>query len=365
MSLDPESSDSIDLNYNGEIVSLSGRFKEAIFEKNLIKFYFNKNFIGSVKEWLDPGNEYILNNYGYRGPDFKKDIDLVTAGCSVTYGIGVPEEGTWSSILAKKLKLSYVNLSKPGASIEWIVNSLFSYFSEFGNPKNVFVLFPGLLRKEIVLNSKYNMSKYVDMEDFIHQGMSDDLAKGVVSYSFQSPNLKDRSLILKRPFPIEQTIPPESAIYRSFRSIRMLETYCNSSNINLVWGTWSDDLANLMEDVPERYRSPEYLRISGLTAWSSHFEGYSVTPEDPEGIFDTKLNHTRASIETNNCMTETTKKICICYVYCHEQLKVEFPESFHLGTDRHLSGKENAHMGVHKHAHVADDFVRRYKEKNV
>jgi hypothetical protein len=331
---------------------------------NLIKFYFNKNFIGDIKEWLDPRNDYTLNNYGYRGPDFSKDVDLVAAGCSVTYGIGVPEKGSWPHIAAKKLKLSYVNLSKPGASIEWIVDSLFSYFFEFGNPKNVFVLFPGPLRKEIVLNNQYNMSKYVNMEDFMHQGMSEDLIKGVVSYTFQSPRIKDKSLFLKRPFPIEETLPPETAVYRSFRSIRMLEVYCKSSNINLMWGTWSDDLANLMRSIPLEYSSPYFLQIYGLSGWSSHFEGYKVTAQDPEGIFDIKLKHTKNSAKKNNCLTEKTKKNCVCYDNCHEPLKKRFPDSFYLGTDRLLSGKESAHIGVHKHAHIADDFVRGYKQKS-
>jgi hypothetical protein len=353
----------IRINYGEESISFSGRFKEAVFEKNLIKFYFNESFTGSIKEWLDPGNDYNLNNYGYRGPDFRGGIDLVTAGCSVTYGIGVPENGTWPSITAKKLKLSYINLSKPGASIEWVVNSLFSYFSEFGNPKNVFVLFPGLLRKELVLNCNYNTSKYVDMKDFMHQGMNDDSTKGVVSYSFVTSDLGNKSVLLKRPFPVEETIPIEDPIYRSFRAIRMLEIYCKSSNINLVWGSWSDDLANLMKSIPRKYYSPEYLEISGLTDWSSHYRECPPTEEDPEGIIDKKLNHTRGSIKRNNCMAETTKTNCICYVDCHEALGRKFPESFHVGTDRHVYGKKNAHMGVHRHAHISTDFVRRYREK--
>lgn len=354
---DPDG-DPVIISRHGRSVELTGRFKEAIFKRGVKKYLPGKNFI----EGLDPINEYKFNNYGYRGPDFVKGVELVTAGCSQTYGVGVPEQGTWSALLAKQLGMSYVNLSAPGVSIEWIVHSLFSYFNEFGNPKVLAVLFPDFLRMEVVINSSINQSREVSKLDLATQGIDDEFTLGVVTCrSMELDDLEWRAKINKRPFFIEDTIPPEEAIFRSMKHIMMLESYCEAAGIELIWSGWSDDVAFLLEKYGAKNISKHAIKCDGLEFWKAHWMEIPVTDEDPEGIHDIKMKHGISP----DCPTDGVNSQCVCFIDCHSDLKEKFEDSFYLATDRHEKGKDNCHMGVHRHAHIADDFAEELLDRGV
>ena len=350
--------DDVVIDYRGIEIPFTGRFKEAVFGQNVIKFYFPENFTGSIQEWLDPDNEFNMNNYGYRGPDFSSNVELLTAGCSVTYGIGVPETGTWSYLLAQKMGVSYAKLAKPGASIEWVVDQLFRYFHEFGNPKYVAVLFPDMFRGEAAINTEINVSRDIELKDFLNQGADAEYRKGLISHLTFHPDLSDRPRLAKKPFPIEDTTAPEETIYKSIRAIRKLEQYCSQTNIQLIWSSWSGDVREMGRTIQPEYKFKYFEYLWGMSGWMSNFmEQLPKTAEDPEGIKDIKLDHAEYSREKYGCeATRETQDTCVCFEYCHEDLREKFEDCFYLGTDRRVRGLGDAHMGVHKHAHVADDF---------
>ena len=357
-------SDELIVNYRGIEIPFSGRFKDAVFGRDVIKYYFNENFTGSIQEWLDPDNEFNSNNYGYRGPDLGPNLDLLTAGCSVTYGIGVSEESSWPAILAKNTGMSYAKIAKPGASVEWIVDQLFRYFHEFGHPKHVAIMFPDMLRGEVVINSAVNICRDVEMDDFLNQGLDSDGRKGLISHSTIHPDLSQKPRLGKKPFAIEDTTPPEASIYRAIRSIFMLEMYCKAAGINLVWSSWAGDLAELMRFISSEYKSESYIYFKELSGWVTHFREIPVTDEDPEGIMDRKLDHHEGAFEKYGCPCDTgDRSACICYVDCHQDYLEKYPDSFYLGTDRRVRGNGNAHMGVHKHVHAALDFENELKRR--
>jgi hypothetical protein len=346
---------SIVIKRHGHQIELSGRFKESIFERNVKKYYFDEKISHSIEDALDDRNDYSPNNYGYRGPDFRPGVDIVAAGCSATYGVGVPEDGTWPALLAEKTGMSYINLSAPGASIEWVVQSLFSYFNEFGNPKVVALLIPDLFRMEVVLNSDINQSREVSIRDWSAQGIDLDFKKGVVTCRSVELDMAWRARLSKRPFAIEDTIPPEEPIYRSFKHLMMLETYCKAAGIQLLWTGWSDDVSSLLEDYGPNYFSDCAFTCDGLEHWKAHWYDLPMTDEDPEGIKDIKMSH----VDNPECPTNGVSSECTCFIYCHAELEARFPEAFYLGTDRYIKGKDNSHMGVHKLAHIAEDFASR------
>lgn len=353
--VDPPDPDPVVIHRFDESIELAGRFKEAIFEKNLRKYYFHEKVTYGYKETLDEFNDYITNSYGYRSPEFKSDLDILALGCSQTYGIGVPEEGTWPALLAKKSGLSYANLSAPGASIEWLVNSVFNYVHEFGPPKIIAALFPDFFRMEIVMNAEVNQSRTVTMRDWNAQGIDPNFARGVITSSSIDPGLKWKARLSKRPFPIEDTVPPEEPIFRSFRNIMMLERYCEALGITLLWSGWSDDVSRFLTEYGDSKYSPDYgFTCEGLHEWESHFRPLKKSKDDPEGIKDRKLNHTEDSVDCPGHSDEGGP--CTCYANCHLEYEEKFGESFHHGTDRKTRGVDNSHIGVHRHLHIADDF---------
>lgn len=272
----------------------------------------------------------------------------MAAGCSQTFGIGVPESGSWPALLAEKLGMSYANLSAPGASIEWIVQSLFTYFHEFGNPKILALLVPDLFRIEVVLNSDINQSREVSSRDLPTQGIDKDFKKGVVTFRSVELDINWRAKLSKRPFHIEDTIPPEEAVYRNFKHLMMLEEYCRAAGITLLWTSWSDDVNRFIEDYYDKNYFDYSFICDELFFWAS--DGKQEEWEKDE---DFKLNHGL----NPECPSENLSDGCICYdKSCHSELKELYPESFHFGTDKYKKGIGNSHLGVHKHAHIALSF---------
>jgi hypothetical protein len=106
-------------------------------------------------EYLN-GFNYKFNNYGYRCDDFDLENDkykILTIGCSISFGFGLPYEETYSYILCKKLSEKYnidiknYNLSHSGVSSDYISRLLFQTI-DIIKPNYVILFFPTFNRLE-------------------------------------------------------------------------------------------------------------------------------------------------------------------------------------------------------------------------
>jgi hypothetical protein len=66
--------------------------------------------------WTAENVIYSLNTQSYRSDSFEnyKNIKVITAGCSQTFGIGINEQSLWTKKLCNWLDCSHVNLGIPG-----------------------------------------------------------------------------------------------------------------------------------------------------------------------------------------------------------------------------------------------------------
>lgn len=95
---------------------------------------------------------YEIDKYGFRNGD--RDIltdpaQVLTLGCSFTFGIGVSTKNSWPGLLEKSTKESIINFGFPGGSINTIVRLLIKLTS-LRDFEKVFILLPPLSRREIV-----------------------------------------------------------------------------------------------------------------------------------------------------------------------------------------------------------------------
>jgi hypothetical protein len=274
--------------------------------------YQNKNrktigYEGSFEKNLDKNTEYSFNNFGFRDNNWFGESEILAVGCSNTCGIGVPIDGSWTKILEKKINKDVRNLSRPGASIQELIYQTFAYFKTFGNPKTIICLFPDPFR--MLAPTKKNM---VGVKDIGND-------QGVVSLhlnSFTNSKVSERKKLLKMPYIYDDIMPMEFPLFLSMKSIHMLEQYCYSNNIKLVWSSWHADLLNVLNRLND-----------------NNFSNFLYNEE---------------FLTTNN------------YTDCHKEYKQMFSEYFDSGMDIEI-GTEYAHPGVHWHSHVADAF---YKEIN-
>ena len=70
--------------------------------------------------WLEPDAiTYRINSEGFRSEEFDPQAaSVVSLGCSYTIGIGLPEEATWSYLVAQALGLKNYNLAWGGTSAD-------------------------------------------------------------------------------------------------------------------------------------------------------------------------------------------------------------------------------------------------------
>ena len=268
-------------------------------------------------KYVETTNDYILNSRGARSVEFFKNPDLLIAGCSQTFGIGVSEEATWGSILAKKLDLNYVNIAHQGASVSSIVSNIFAYIREYGKPKNIVMLLPDLYRFTTVSVKGIATRDGHEIRNFVVEDINIDGSQ---------PN-SEKPKYSKREHIWEDIIPKELPMHVSMNQLHILVQYCKDASINLTWGTWVRSLDDFFVNLQNSSHN-----VGGLY---DDFVPLHVNASDIFGIYATK--------------------------FCHLDVKEAYPQSFDQGLDR-LPGRMG-HIGVHRHTHVAEEFYLRMLDR--
>jgi hypothetical protein len=318
----------------------SGALADAIFSKKIMKSPLPNRWIPSdIEATYDKYNQYTLNSYNCRGPEFATDVDFIFAGCSQTFGIGVPDDGVWPEFVSKALSGSYVNLSMLGAGMEWITDSIYRYIHTFGSPKRgIMVLAPDMYRVNQMVNGRINRCSDSSIHDYLPQYYSEtDKDLRLITQHLKH---KDSVTFIRKPFEIEDTTIEEESIRRTIKAIKDLEIFCDQIGIPLIWGTWSETLAELASSLPSEYRFGNYIDV-GDYSWETRLDDTGTTQDY---VLDKKNN---------------------MELICHSEIQEEYHLAFAAGTDRFKFNDGQHHIGVHTHIHIADALIQRALELGV
>lgn len=273
---------------------------------------------------VDANHTYDLNSLGYRSPEFKSG-QIVAGGCSQTFGVGIKQEMTWPNQLSKSTGIECANISKPGASVQWIVQKIIRYIKEYGNPKAIVCVFPDFYRMDFTVNENLIgfKKKPVNIESKvagIHlEGMAD---------------LDQRPKYSKVPHNVNDVLPVELPFYISFQYIHILEQYCKSNNIKLAWTTWKFNLNELIKKLASEY---------------DIFTNY-IEVDDNKWI-DTGNNDVFCKFFKDALYHNKDAE----RVMCHTEIAKEYPHCFEKGADLEAS-PDWRHMGIHRHIHFYEAF---------
>ena len=258
---------------------------------------------------VDISTEYSLNNFGYRGSDWTESANILTAGCSNTYGLGVPVNGTWPKILEDITGKTVHNLSRPGMSIQELVFQIFAYFKTFGNPNMLICLFPDPYRMQVPVKKDLitvgDNTIYNAIED-IHLGHK------------TQTKISERKKYIKIPYDYREILPIEFPLFISMKLIHMLEQYCNSNNIKFVWSSWDRTIRDTFTKINIPFNN-----------FYNH-DDFNMSP-----VLD----------------NENKPRVC------HNEYKNIFLKYFDSGQDIE-DGEEYAHPGVHRQIHIAEAFYK-------
>ena len=251
----------------------------------------------------DPFNVYNMNSLGYRGGEPNYNNELVVGGCSVTWGLGVPEDGIWAHFLSKLMGYeSYTNLGHRAGSVQSIIYTLMAYIHKHGKPKHIFCLFPDPYRFLFPEVKGFNRSEKSMDTTIANVFLRPSWSESIVPYS-------------KAPHVIEDVMAGEVAVFHSAQLIHMFSDYCKEAGIDFWWSTWSSDLYDILK-----------------------YNNY-------EPLFEKYVDHLTYFPHPN--------------MECHEELKEYYGPCFARGCD--VWGTGGHHIGVHSHVHIAERLFEAYK----
>jgi hypothetical protein len=239
--------------------------------------------------------EYFINRANMRAPKFTKNVDLLTSGCSHTFGIGLNSNFIWPHLVSSNYELTYSNVALPGSSVMFQVISIIKYCKAFGNPKTILCMFPNFERIRV----------FVD--DVVINGETDLRFNFGPANAFTNRTIH-RPKTIRLPVDKNLFMSEQNAFYNSLLFIMILEQYCSSNNINLLWSSWSH------------------------SDYDSAFKEF----------FNNYINGTSGldNFKISQCTS-------------HEDLKNNYHDIYDEAHD-----KPNGHFGVHWHRHVADMFIK-------
>lgn len=122
--------------------------------------YSAKNFEISNFEQTLKKRKNIYNEYGFRGDSIKKEgFKIMSIGCSLTEGIGVEENETWSSQLCQKIPNSVnLNFGFGGRSNDYISRCLLAFY-DLVKPDLVLIMYTETHRREF-FNKDFNVEPF-------------------------------------------------------------------------------------------------------------------------------------------------------------------------------------------------------------
>jgi hypothetical protein len=298
---------------------------------------FRQNVVNSQRthtdnsiETIDEDNTYEINYIGCRG-EIDENSEILASGCSITFGIGVPEVGRWTNLLSKKINKNITNLGNPGASVQSICTHLIQYCMNNKMPKEIFCLMPDFFRSMVIVDKEFYKSR-VNRGDM---GTKDNL-----EHIYCNPVIvKDKRsffLEIEDQKYIEDSTSPHQLILNSINFIYILEAFCLSNNIKLYWTTWNTPSSYILEELSKISN----FKLKNFTSfYNSNLDYYG-----PKGFVDSVCNPTT-----------------------HKHDLKDHP-SWYEGSDYcFIDGKKtfkNSHPGIHVQEHFADFFYNLYNEKN-
>lgn len=247
---------------------------------------------------------YNRNIYGFRSAEFRNYTDLVTLGCSNTYGVGLPVEYTWPSIVAKHLQArTHANLGLPGCSIFTQVRLLANFINKYGRPKIVLATFPNHQRYE-----------YVERDGQIVDGNCD----------------------LKWANKADVSQHESYASWLTLQALNFLEAMCSANRIKLRWQLWSDPDPFWLDE-KLLYKNGEKIKPLDQNKFKGYVDLISspVTGYDAENyrtwLFLEKMDKWLYNKENKKieCQDEKGRPLC-----CGD-LEKETLDFFHFAYDRY------------------------------
>lgn len=148
--------------------------------------------------------DFKINEFVHINHIDSEKLNIVFSGCSITAGDGLEYNEIWPHKVVEKIsnqtkKVSYSNLGISGGSVSEIINQVFKYFYNYGNPDVIFLLLPGYGRdfKYVNQDAAWDGVKTLDFISYfyLHQYCKFANIKLITSTWFINKHLVDKEIL--------------------------------------------------------------------------------------------------------------------------------------------------------------------------
>ena len=143
----------MELNYNsyykdhaGKTINWLPMDTEDLYKQNL------KNRYTDLQQynWIDQQFTYSFNSHGFRCSEFGNTPTVMFLGCSLTCGIGLPQDTIWPELVSKQLGMQCANLGIGAGSSDTAFRLCLGWIDQI-NPKILVFAPPPGHRAELLL----------------------------------------------------------------------------------------------------------------------------------------------------------------------------------------------------------------------
>lgn len=265
------------------------------------KFYFLEGQKNSTQQWSGPDCEavykktkkdptfvtyeiedfvYKRNSLGFRSAEFDNTdkVKILHAGCSLTEGVGLPLDHTWSGFVNHKISeelqrpITMYNIGVGGFSIDAIIRFVYiTLNSGRFNPDVVFLLLPSPMRMEYLYTDSYNHSQmlhFVPHFDFSVDPVAKELSKNIstlISFRHRAHEMF-KSLLFLKMFLDNKGIPFFFSTWDNFKVTDFEPTYSK---------TPVDFFTFLKQELPKSLQEhfiPAYMQFDNCCGLNDKFE---------------------------------------------------------------------------------------------
>jgi len=261
---------------------------------------------------------YQVNSDGIHWHENVERPEIVTLGCSLTAGQGLPWNFTWPAIIEHVSGRSINNIARAGHNVWGQVDRAIHHFAQYGPPKEVHLLSPPLSRALLIRhpdgiqNISYNdnLGSYTDF-DFIKQ-------ESIPYIHFNADNSKS---LLSVDFVVD----------RNLSAFDLLAGVCRIIGAELKVFSWDNNSQHLFGNIgyPELQQWPQHLLEKG----ESHLP--------PEKHLKWSYPHPVGWMGADGC--------------CDLEPQSEWQElCWELALDRPVAQGTTSHPGLHSQIHFAE-----------
>lgn len=196
---------------------------------------------------------YKFNSFGFRLPSCNYPLKFddaygyptfMVGGCSVTEGVGLPDDHIWHSHLIEKFiknndtrrPIAKLNLAKAGSGIDEIVRHIYISIEKYGaRPDLIYLLLPNIVRQELIIDDAISNTTPRLFKLLIN-------APRPAQPNFRSANTfsKNQKEFIEMKYKIMVDNPRE-LYHNTFKSLLFLKYYLESKNIPWFFSSWSND----------------------------------------------------------------------------------------------------------------------------